>query len=425
MSTLQSVYLESVQDTAFWKEYSPLSCRKVMKSQEFKGYLKFKYQDYGSLYKEVKVTSSSLYFDLDDGTIIIGKINWCVLESFYEESSDSTLYGFSINTGLEKLDFYTGSIQELNLWLQHLSHISILNRYEEDYVIIKKLNKSQMNTIYLCQDIVTKQEFALKKIKKNTLTDCKALHQVYNEICILKKVDHPNVIKLYKVYENQKNICLIMEYTPYGNLCQRLKARNLFTEKDVIYMCRTLLETFSYLHSKGIVHRNLKLESILMMCCNASDFKITDFGHACFVDKMYNSRSGSPGYIAPEILRGNCYSSKVDIFSVGVIVYILLTGMQPFYAHNLSQVLEKNIKCSVKFNIKELKDLSVHAVDLLKDLLNSEPYLRPTADIALKSLWLKFRTYNDSEPTSISLKLDSTKGENFSKVSERLIVNRK
>lgn len=139
-------------------------------------------------------------------------------------------------------------------------------------------------------------------------------------------IDHNHTIKLYEVYESEKYIHLVFEYLDGGELFERIKSKGNYQEKDAINVMRNLLEALDYLHSKGIVHRDLKPENLILASKdNDYNLKIADFGLASFIKKgeLLKLRCGSPGYVAPELLEDKGYNSKADIFSAGVILYVM------------------------------------------------------------------------------------------------------
>lgn len=142
----------------------------------------------------------------------------------------------------------------------------------------------------------------------------------------MRAIDHENIIKLYEVYESDKYIHLVFEYLEGGELFERIKSKGLYQEKDAISVMKNLLLALDYLHQKGIIHRDLKPEN-LILASKENDYalKIADFGLASFIAKGESLflRCGSPGYVAPELLEDKGYNTKADIFSAGIILYVM------------------------------------------------------------------------------------------------------
>ena len=169
------------------------------------------------------------------------------------------------------------------------------------------------------------------------------------EIDVLRKIDHENVIQLYETYETTKYIHLLLPYLEGGELFDKIKSKGLYRESDARPVMQNFISALEYLHAKNIVHRDLKPENLLLASkMNNWDLKIADFGLATVIEdqskKLY-LRCGSPGYVAPELLQEKGYNCQADIFSVGVIFYIILTGRPLFKGNSPDEILNKNMKC--------------------------------------------------------------------------------
>lgn len=175
-----------------------------------------------------------------------------------------------------------------------------------------------------------------------------------------------------------------MEYLPEGTLCKRLNKKEKFDEASAKTLIRGLLETLDYLHKKNIVHRDLKLENLMMVNEEDNEIKLIDFGLAFNCSCVQGSKCGSPGYVAPEIMLSNCYNSKVDVFSAGVVLYLLLVGKHPFEGRNDRKIMENNIM--VKYKIS--KKISMGAQDVVRLMLTQDPELRPSARELLQHPWI-------------------------------------
>lgn len=165
------------------------------------------------------------------------------------------------------------------------------------------------------------------------------------EINILRDVHHKNIVKLSEVYEDDLNVYLVLDYANGGDLYEDLNINNPYNERKASAIAKDVLEGLAYLHSKGIIHRDIKLENLLIVYDidyhyiyrnheGSSTIKISDFGLATQVDpnELETQRCGSPGYAAPELLAGVGYDTKADIFSVGVILYILYQTINIIHA---------------------------------------------------------------------------------------------
>lgn len=310
-------------------------------------------------------------------------LDWLTLEPFEESFSNCTLYGFRLG----KHDFYAETSDSLEKWLKVLMTMTILNSFEEDYVIIKTIGKGSTATVYLAEHAESRKSYAVKAISKEIIESQESgVKNLKNEIRILREIEHENIVKLYFVHENSNFVYLVMEYLPAGNLYKRLKTEKKLDEGTCARFIMKLLETLDYLHSMDIVHRDLKLENIIMVGDSNHHFKIIDFGLAYLSSATQSLKCGSPGYVAPEILYSIRYDSKIDIFSTGVILYILLTGKHPFEGKTTEKILKKNFEC--RFSID--KKLSPNASDVIKHMMEPDPEVRLTASSLLEHPWFNF-----------------------------------
>ena len=263
------------------------------------------------------------------------------------------------------------------------------------YKILSKLGDGSYGTVFLAVNIMTKQNIAMKKIKKvkeNEIDDM----EIKNEIDILKKLDHPNIVKIIEFYSASKAYYIITDYCPCGELYNQIKTQ--YNEYQLSVLFYQVFSGLYYLHSKNIVHRDLKLENILISeiekdnITNEKYFwvKIIDFGTAKIFEKNKNEKTvvGSSYYIAPEVLQKN-YNEKCDTWSAGVILYMLIVGRAPFDGKNDDEIID-NIKKG-KFNAKHKKLLnaSSEVQDLVKHLLQVNVKKRFSASDALKHPWFK------------------------------------
>jgi len=253
-------------------------------------------------------------------------------------------------------------------------------------VIIKKIGKGNYAKVYLVQDVDNYEEFALKSIsKKKILNSTRGVSAVVNEINIMKKLHHPNLVAIHRVYESEKHVNLILDYVSGGDLFQRLLKKINFTEYNASCFIKNLLEALSYMHELKIVHRDLKPENILMMSTeDDTKIKLVDFGLACEIKNNGFLKCGSPGYVAPEILRNMPYGTKIDVFSAGVILYIVLCGRVPFAGNAQQDVLQQNKQCKIYFKAKHWKNISRTGIDLVLRMTDPNPGTRISAREALE-----------------------------------------
>ena len=163
----------------------------------------------------------------------------------------------------------------------------------------------------------------------------------------MRSVDHPNIVKLYDFFDEKRYYYMAIELMEGGELFERIVKKTFYNEKEARDLIRILLDALAYLHHRHIVHRDLKPENLLLKSpYNDFDIKLADFGFAKKVNgKSLDTQCGTPGYVAPEILKGAKYGTEVDMWSCGVIVYILLGGYPPFHDDNHA-ILYRKIKAA-------------------------------------------------------------------------------
>ena len=191
-----------------------------------------------------------------------------------------------------------------------------------------------------CIHKATGDKRAVKRLAKEKLSPNARIRLNY-EIDILKNLDHPNILRLYEVFEDKKYIYLVTEYCQGGELFDEIIARGKFNEQDAAVVIKQLLSAISYCHSKKVCHRDLKPENILIDNKETLQIKLIDFGTSQRFEDAENMELvlGTAYYIAPEVLRGH-YDEKCDIWSIGVIMYILLSGEPPFPGSDDKEILK-------------------------------------------------------------------------------------
>lgn len=237
------------------------------------------------------------------------------------------------------------------------------------------------------------QQAAVKVIPKAKMTTAIAIEDVRREVKILKALTgHSNLVQFYDAYEDHDNVYIVMELCEGGELLDRILARGgKYTEEDARTVMIQILNVVAFCHLQGVVHRDLKPENFLFTSKDEdSQLKAIDFGLSDFVkpDERLNDIVGSAYYVAPEVLH-RAYGTEADVWSVGVIAYILLCGSRPFWARTESGIFRAVLKADPSFDETPWPSLSTEAKDFVKRLLNKDPRKRMTAAQALSHPWLK------------------------------------
>lgn len=264
----------------------------------------------------------------------------------------------------------------------------------ENYKRLKKLGEGSYGTVYLVNHIYSGQNRAMKIItKKNTGEENQKVDlEIINEIEILKKMDHPNIVKIFEFYNSTKNYYLITEFCKHGELFDKIVKEGPFNEEFSSYIMYQIFNAVFYVHSMNILHRDLKPENILIEReeKHGIKIKIIDFGTAKIFEKNKVERKiiGSSYYIAPEVLSKS-YNEKCDLWSCGVIMYILLCASPPFSGRNDNEIIENIKKGYYDLESSAWQKVSNEAKHLIKNLLERNVGIRISAEEALDHKWFK------------------------------------
>ncbi|EQC37223.1 CAMK protein kinase [Saprolegnia diclina VS20] len=259
------------------------------------------------------------------------------------------------------------------------------------YSMGKALGEGNFSVVKQCTHKATGKPFAVKCIKKTALKK-KDLDNIHREMEILRKLDHPNIVKLVDVFDNEGDMCyLVMELVTGGELFDRIIAKEHYTEAEAKVVVRTVADVLVYCHAQDIAHRDLKPENLLYATADDNaEIKIADFGFAIIAADgvVMQTMCGTPGYFAPEVIARRPYEQKCDIWSLGVIMYILLCGFPPFYDENQIQEMEKIRNAEYDFPSPYFDDISPSAKDLIAKMLLVNPDARLSASDVLAHPWL-------------------------------------
>ncbi|XP_015792712.1 MAP/microtubule affinity-regulating kinase 3 isoform X4 [Tetranychus urticae] len=266
------------------------------------------------------------------------------------------------------------------------------NHHIGRYRLLKTIGKGNFAKVKLARHLPTGTEVAIKIIDK-TLLNPSSLQKLFREVRIMKMLDHPNIVKLYQVIETEKTLYLVMEYASGGEVFDYLVAHGRMKEKEARAKFRQIVSAVQYCHQKRIIHRDLKAENLLLDC--EMNIKIADFGFSNEFSpgQKLDTFCGSPPYAAPELFQGKKYDGpEVDVWSLGVILYTLVSGSLPFDGANLKELRERVLRGKYRIPFY----MSTDCENLLKKFLVLNPVKRSSLEAIMKDKWMNIG-YEDDE----------------------------
>ncbi|KAL8167007.1 hypothetical protein V2J09_008506 [Rumex salicifolius] len=264
-------------------------------------------------------------------------------------------------------------------------------KLKDRYLVGKKLGQGQFGTTYLCTDKSTGTDYACKSIPKRKLMTKEDFQDVWREIQIMHHLsEHKNVVRIQGTYEDSVFVHLVMEVCAGGELFDRIVKKGHYSERQAAQLMKTIVGVVETCHSLGVMHRDLKPENFLFES-NGDDanLKATDFGLSVFYKpgQYFGDVVGSPYYVAPEVLCKR-YGKEVDVWSAGVILYILLSGIPPFWAETESGIFKQILRGKLDFKTDPWPSISDSAKDLICKMLEKDPKRRFTAYQVLCHSWI-------------------------------------
>uniref|UniRef100_A0A8C7JTI1 Serine/threonine-protein kinase DCLK2 n=1 Tax=Oncorhynchus kisutch TaxID=8019 RepID=A0A8C7JTI1_ONCKI len=269
----------------------------------------------------------------------------------------------------------------------------------ERYRVGRTLGDGNFAVVRECVEHSTGREYALKIINKGRRRGKEQMIQ--NEVAILRRVKHPNIVLLIEEMDTYSELYLVMELVKGGDLFDAITSTNRYTERDASGMLYNLANAIKYLHSLNIVHRDVKPENLLVYehADGSKSLKLGDFGLATVVDGPLYTVCGTPTYVAPEIIAETGYGLKVDIWAVGVIAYILLCGFPPFRGSSDDQevLFDQILMRQLEFPLLYWDNVSETAKELIRSMLQVEVDQRYTAEQVLEHPWVKDGGVSENE----------------------------
>ena len=264
------------------------------------------------------------------------------------------------------------------------------SRIVDDYVFQKEIGKGAFGKVYKAIHKVSGVTRCVKKISKDALSKVEKDRLVF-EVKTLKTLDHPNVVKVLEFYQNEKYFFIVTELLYGGELFDRIIDKGSLSENDTKHIMQQILSAVFYQHNHNFMHRDQKPENIIYESSeDNSQIKLIDFGTSTKYTegKMEKTKLGTPYYIAPEVIKGS-YHEKCDIWSCGVIMYVLLCGYPPFNGKNNDDIMQAVVKGKYSYDKAEWGSISKEAIDCIDKMLCYKPNNRLSAKEILEMKWFK------------------------------------
>ncbi|CAK92716.1 unnamed protein product (macronuclear) [Paramecium tetraurelia] len=294
--------------------------------------------------------------------------------------------GVRILKGLAQLELYGDVIGLFKVLKKQCIQIDFVLKYK----VRKLMANGTFANVFLSENAKTNELFAIKCFDKNQIFKSqKHLQSLEKELKILRLMKHKQVMTLIETFETVSYIFVVQEYLRGGDLHEYITKVGHLSERKVHSVISQLVSGLGFIHSQGVIHRDIKPENIILRNQdNVEDLVISDFGLADFYSFDGNylyKQCGTPGYAAPEILVGQPYDYKVDVFSLGVLFYTLITGRRPFQGKNTDQIFQMNEKGEINFQNIRIKAEGLH---LLKKMLEFRPEHRYSLGMIQSHVWL-------------------------------------
>jgi calcium-dependent protein kinase len=351
--------------------------------------------------------STICYYKNDSLKYVDSVLN--VAYSQLREFSTKKGFAFSLTKNHVVQKFFSPQREIIKGWVNALKKVCVLTNLDEEYRSCKVIGAGNFAQVHLVESKTTKINFAAKVFpKKSLLAKAHAKVSLQNEIDMMRAIDHEAFVKFYEVYESETTICLVLEYVEGRTLSDILKTEEFNdTETRTIDVFAAILDGLTYLSSKGIMHRDLKPDNIILDKDNK--VKIVDFGLASFIDipEYILAKCGTPGFIPPEVFKFDeknptaRYSDRYDLFSTGCILYYILFRVPFFNASKYSQTMKLNSDCTMNEQAlamikEEIQDtnskISKEALDLLEKLIEFDENKRISASDALNHSYLSSKS---------------------------------
>lgn len=289
-------------------------------------------------------------------------------------------------------------------------HHSTDKECEHHYKMGRTLGQGSFATVKLALEIANGKKWAIKIIKRSALTvdDAESLK---SEMTVIQKLNHPNIVAVHEIFDAPHFCYIVMECMTGGEMFDRIISKEHYSEAEARVAAFQILSAIDYCHDQKVVHRDLKPENLLYSSPdNDAVLKLADFGLAKIVKphELMHNQCGTPGYVAPEVLTSTTahgYGFECDLWSIGVIIYILICGFPPFYDDDTDVLFSYIANAQFEYLSPYWDDVSPDVKDLINHLLVADPLQRYTAKQALQHSWITRSDHSNDHLASTSAQL--------------------
>ncbi|CAK65125.1 unnamed protein product (macronuclear) [Paramecium tetraurelia] len=403
-----SIFVEALKQSSMW-----VSSNYIDGNSQFQGKLLLKVD---SQWESVQLNlhPEKLYrkgVGSDDYTSYC-QLQACFLKKFthFDPTMPNYRYGIRLQFGQQLSHLLCENSDVFKKWFQFLRRFCIMDKFARKYKVLGKIKQCDPvfgQCLFSCVRVQDAEYHVVKVIDKNVITAGQK-QNLYRELSNLRKLSQTQICYIVEVFEDEQSVYILYEYYLGIDLRTYIKESQIYQmaeqssqgldEKLVADILYGVLQAIQHMHSKGVFHRDIKMENLFIPEKKRLPFVV--LGNFCYsetTDSTQYKKCGTPGFVAPEIFRSKNYTSKVDLFSLGIIFYLLVYGKLPFEGKDQEEILRSNEKCDIdfKFEKKICKKISISGMDLLKGLLNKEPIKRLSAAQALNHHWfIKMGTRN-------------------------------
>jgi len=288
-------------------------------------------------------------------------------------------------------------------------------QFKKVYKLTQQLNSGSCGTVFRAMHRESRDVVAVKAIQRSKISASDDL-SIMNEIFIMCLLDHPQIIKVIDFFEEPDWYLIVMELMAGGDLFDKIANRPCYNENDARKVCEKILKALNHCHLNNVAHLDLKTKNLLLATADDDmNVKIGDFGFAKRITgrKCLTEKRGTPYYIAPEIVKSKPFDERADMWSIGVIIYLLLSGRLPFMSHHVDTLFRKIKKGDYELPTKYWENVSEQAKEIVRNLLVTDPDKRWTAQQALESEWFSIPsnslTLHDLHESSVRLRKTNLK----------------